>query len=242
MFLVDGGSLADPAVAQRARHRLFRNRGDGTFEDVTARSGIRHRGYGMGACAGDYDNDGWVDLYVTSFGPNTLYRNTGTRSFTDVTAVARVGSSSWSTACAFADLDRDGDLDLFVTNYVAVDRSTVRSVVTPARRRASTVTRSISSRWRTSCSVTTGTAPSRTSARRPASARIAGTASVSSLETTTRTDGRRSSSPTTACRIFCFTARTPGAYADLALARGRSRGERRTSAGRYGHRRRRLRR
>ena len=121
MFLVDGGSLADPAVAQRARHRLFRNRGDGTFEDATVRSAIRHRGYGMGACAGDYDNDGWVDLYVTGFGPNTLYRNTGTGSFTDVTNIARVGSSSWSTGCAFADLDRDGDLDLFVTNYVMID-------------------------------------------------------------------------------------------------------------------------
>ena len=117
---MDGGSLTDPAVARRARHGLFRNRGDGTFEDSTARSGIRHRGYGMG-CAGDYDNDGWVDLYVTSFGSNTLYRNTGTRIFTEVTAAAHVGSSSWSTGCAFADLDRDGDLDLFVTNYVMID-------------------------------------------------------------------------------------------------------------------------
>ena len=121
IFLVDGGSLADPAAAQRARHRLFRNRGDGTFDDSTARSGIGHRGYGMGACAGDYDNDGWVDLFVTSYGSNALYRNTGTRSFTDVTTAARAGSSSWSTGCAFADLDRDGDLDLFVTNYVAID-------------------------------------------------------------------------------------------------------------------------
>ncbi len=120
IFLVDGGSLADPAIAKRASHRLFRNRGDGTFEDVTARSGIRHFGYGMGACAGDYDNDGWVDLYVTSLGSNALYRNTGTRGFTDVTNAARV-ASSWSTGCAFADLDRDGDLDLFVTNYVAID-------------------------------------------------------------------------------------------------------------------------
>src|SRR5438874_1580200 len=65
LFLVDGGSLADPAVDRKARHRLYRNRGDGTFEDTTARSGIRHNGYGMGACAGDVDNDGWIDLYVT---------------------------------------------------------------------------------------------------------------------------------------------------------------------------------
>ena len=121
LFLVDGGSFADPAVARRARHRLFRNRGNGTFADVTARSGIRHRDYGMGACAGDYDNDGRVDLYVTNVGPNVLYRNAGGGSFTDVTRVARVGSPLWSTSCAFADLDKDGDLDLFVTNYVEVD-------------------------------------------------------------------------------------------------------------------------
>ena len=120
-FLVDGGSVADPASAREARHRLFRNRGAGRFEDATARSGIRHHDYGMGACAGDYDNDGWIDLYVTNFGPNTLYRNSGNGTFTDVTRSARVGSALWSTSCAFADLDKDGDLDLFVTNYVSAD-------------------------------------------------------------------------------------------------------------------------
>ncbi|MEO8255730.1 MAG: CRTAC1 family protein [Acidobacteriota bacterium] len=119
IFLVDGGALADPSIAKQARHRLYRNRGNGTFEDATARSGIVHRDYGMGACAGDYDNDGWADLYVTSFGPNILYRNDGKGGFTDVTRTARVGSPLWSTGCAFADLDRDGDLDLFVTNYVS---------------------------------------------------------------------------------------------------------------------------
>jgi len=121
IFLVDGGSLADPAVARLARHRLFRNRGNGTFDDVTSSSGIRSLGYGMGACAGDYDNDGRVDLYVTSVGPNTLYRNAGGGAFTDVTRTARVGSPLWSTGCAFADLDKDGDLDLFVANYVSAD-------------------------------------------------------------------------------------------------------------------------
>jgi hypothetical protein len=121
LFLVDGGSVADPALAKQARHRLYRNRGNGTFEDVTERSLIRHRDYGMGACAGDYDNDGWVDLYVTNFGPNVLYRNVGSGVFADVTRTARVGSPLWGTSCAFADLDRDGDLDLFVTNYVAAD-------------------------------------------------------------------------------------------------------------------------
>ena len=120
IFLVDGGSIANPAVAKQARHRLLRNRGNGTFQDVTTQSGIQHREYGMGACAGDYDNDGRVDLYVTNVGPNTLYRNAGGGAFTDVTRNARVGTPLWSASCAFADLDKDGDLDLFVTNYVDI--------------------------------------------------------------------------------------------------------------------------
>ena len=122
IFIVDGGSLADASVARRAQHRLYHNRGGGTFEDVTERSGIRHREYGMGTCAGDYDGDGRPDLYITNDGPNVLYRNRGDGTFTDVTTVARVGEPHWSASCAFADLDRDGDLDLWVVNYVAADR------------------------------------------------------------------------------------------------------------------------
>jgi hypothetical protein len=106
LFLVDGGSLADARVAGQAKDRLYRNRGNGSFDDVTARSGIARRGYGMGACAGDYDNDGWIDLYVTNVGPNVLYRNRGNGSFTDATRSAKVGDPRWSASCAFADLDR----------------------------------------------------------------------------------------------------------------------------------------
>ena len=97
IFLVDGGSLADASVARRAQHRLYHNRGDGTFDDVTERSGIRHREYGMGACAGDYDGDGRPDLYITNDGPNVLYRNRGDGTFTDVTA---------ARACRRAALER----------------------------------------------------------------------------------------------------------------------------------------
>jgi len=123
IFLVDGGSFADPAVARRARHRLFRNRGNGTFADVTDASGIRHRDYGMGTCAGDYDNDGRIDLYITGVGGNALYRNIGGGRFTEEPNAGGAGSTPqkpglWSTSCAFLDIDRDGDLDLFVTNYV----------------------------------------------------------------------------------------------------------------------------
>ena len=118
VFLLDGGSVADAAVARRARHRLYRNRRNGAFEDVTATSGIRHRDYGMGACAGDYDNDGRIDLYVTGVGSNQLYRNAGRGRFTEVPNAGGANPRLWSTSCAFLDIDRDGDLDLFVTNYV----------------------------------------------------------------------------------------------------------------------------
>jgi hypothetical protein len=118
IFLVDGGSFADETVARRARHRLYRNRGNGTFEDVTGASGIRHREYGMGACAGDVDNDGLLDLYITHVGPNVLYRNAGNGRFTEVPRAGGADIAMWSTSCAFVDIDRDGDLDLLVTNYV----------------------------------------------------------------------------------------------------------------------------
>jgi hypothetical protein len=122
IFLVDGGSIADPAVARRARHRLYRNRGNGTFADATAASGIRHSAYGMGACAGDYDNDGLLDLYITNVGPNALYRNAGKGKFTEVKNAGGADAPNWSTSCAFTDLDRDGYLDLFVTSYVDAER------------------------------------------------------------------------------------------------------------------------
>ena len=118
IFLVDGGSVADAQTATRAKHRLYRNKRNGTFEDVTSVSRIVRSGFGMGACAGDYDNDGWIDVYVTSEGPNALYRNSGNGTFANVAPSAGVGSTDLSTSCAFADIDRDGDLDLLVANYV----------------------------------------------------------------------------------------------------------------------------
>ena len=98
IFLVDGGSVADPKVAASARHRLFRNRRNQTFENITAQSGIRHREYGMGACAGDYDNDGAVDLYVTNYGPNALFRNAGQGRFTEVPGAGGAGRRSGAPA------------------------------------------------------------------------------------------------------------------------------------------------
>jgi enediyne biosynthesis protein E4 len=134
VFLVDGGSLADPQVAGRARHRLFRNRQNGTFEDVTAKARIRHSQYGMGACAADYDNDGFDDLYITNVGPNVLYHNNGDGTFDDVTQKAGVGSPLWSTSCAFADFDNDGRVDLFITNYVDASVDNNKFCGDPTRR------------------------------------------------------------------------------------------------------------
>ncbi len=134
LFLVDGGSIADNAVSARARHRLFRNAGKGVFKDATESSGIRHQEYGMGACAGDVDNDGRIDLYITNYGPNVLYRNGGNGVFTDVTRAAGVGLAGWSTSCAFLDIDGDGDLDLFVTNYLDAPKTNNRFCGDPQRR------------------------------------------------------------------------------------------------------------
>jgi len=117
ILLVNGGSFLDPEAAAGAGHRLYRNNGDLTFTDATTTAGIAVSGYGMGACAADYDNDGWQDLYVTSVGLNRLYRNDGSGGFVDVTRESGTGYSLWSASCAFGDIDNDGDLDLYVTNY-----------------------------------------------------------------------------------------------------------------------------
>jgi hypothetical protein len=125
LFLVDGGSVADPGIAATAQHRLYRNKGDGRFEDVTKTAGLRHREYGMGACAADYDNDDRVDLYVTTLGPDVLFHNEGHGNFSDATRSAGVGSALLGASCAFADIDNDGDVDLSVANYVDPDSSKI---------------------------------------------------------------------------------------------------------------------
>jgi hypothetical protein len=123
IFLVNGGSFVDPELERASRNRLYRNKGDGTFAAVDA--DLDGSGYRMGACAGDFDNDGRVDLYLTGVGANHLYHNLGDGSFADVTASAGVTAPVWSASCAFGDIDNDGDLDLYVVNYVdfAVDNN-----------------------------------------------------------------------------------------------------------------------
>jgi hypothetical protein len=105
---------------------LYRNRGDGTFTDITRDSGLERVAWSSSVCAGDYDNDGRVDLYTTAYGTNALYRNSGGGRFEDVTAAARLPTTGvrWGSGCTFLDYDRDGHLDLFVANYLRFDLAT----------------------------------------------------------------------------------------------------------------------
>jgi hypothetical protein len=105
----------------RPSNRLFRNRHDGTFEDVTDRAGVGCGHYCVGVAAGDYDNDGRVDLYLTCYGPNVLYHNNGDGTFTDITARAGVGDPRLSSSAAWGDYDGDGYLDLYVANNIVYD-------------------------------------------------------------------------------------------------------------------------
>jgi hypothetical protein len=131
IFLVNSGKLDDPVKlpANFSRrdpaywNRLYRQNRDGSFTDVTAAAGLADAGnnYGMGVAVGDYNNDGFADLYVTNYGRNTLYRNNGNGTFTDVTAEAGVAAGGWSASAGFFDYDNDGRLDLFVTRYLDWD-------------------------------------------------------------------------------------------------------------------------
>ena len=123
IFLVNGSSF-DPAVRDRQpASYLFHNNRDGTFTDVTAKAGLTRSGWGQGCCVGDYDNDGFDDLFVTYWGRNVLYHNNGDGTFTDVSEKAGVAGTGnvWGAGCAFLDYDRDGHLDLFVASYVNFD-------------------------------------------------------------------------------------------------------------------------
>ena len=133
IFVTNGAPLADPTpkgtIPQKTGpqywNRLYRQKPDGSFEDVTEKAGVQGVGYGMGVAVGDYDNDGYEDLFVTAYGGNRLYHNNGNGTFTDVTEAAGVGGSGWSTSAAWVDLDHDGLLDLVVVRYVTWDFSDI---------------------------------------------------------------------------------------------------------------------
>jgi hypothetical protein len=132
IFLVNGGRVTSPMHTpenfDRGNplywNRLYRQNKDGTFTDVTMEAGLAKAGdgnYGMGVAVGDYDNDGYPDIYVTNYGKNTLYHNNGNGTFTDVTEKAGVAAGGWSVSAGFFDYDNDGKLDLFVTRYMEWD-------------------------------------------------------------------------------------------------------------------------
>jgi len=123
--LAEGARIEDARIAAAGpTTRLYRNTGHGTFADVTAQSGLGLTVFASSVCAGDYDNDGAVDLFITSFGRNYLFHNRGDGRFDDVTAQAGLptaGPARWGSGCSFVDYDRDGRLDLFVSNYLKFD-------------------------------------------------------------------------------------------------------------------------
>ncbi|MFN7948028.1 MAG: CRTAC1 family protein [Blastocatellia bacterium] len=122
IYLVNGSTIeALRGRAKAPRAALFHNNKDGTFTDVTDKAGVANERWGQGVCAGDFDNDGWEDLYVTNFGKSRLYRNNHDGTFTDIAEKAGVAIGEWSTGCAFGDYDGDGLLDLFVAGYVDFD-------------------------------------------------------------------------------------------------------------------------
>src|ERR1700719_4503011 len=127
IFLVNGTTL-DVAQEKKLKptSHLFHNNHDGTFTDVTRAAGLEFTGWGQGVCVGDYDNDGFEDLYVTYYGKNRLYHNQGNGTFKEVAEAAGVAGdgTAWGTGCAFVDYDRDGTLDLIVANYVLFDVKT----------------------------------------------------------------------------------------------------------------------
>jgi hypothetical protein len=126
IFLVNGWRLEGFPKGDEPTCHLFKNNRDGTFTDVTAKSGLGRSGWGQGCCVGDYDNDGHDDLFVSYYGQCALFHNNGNGTFTDVTAKAGLTQSKtrWNSGCAFLDYDRDGHLDLFVANYIDLDLKT----------------------------------------------------------------------------------------------------------------------
>jgi len=126
LFFVNGTRLGGFPKGEEPTNHLYHNNRDGTFSDVTKQSGLARAGWGQSVCVGDYDNDGFDDLFISYYGKNALYRNNGKGAFTDVSEKAGVAGAKtrWGSGATFVDYDKDGDLDLFVANYIDLDLKT----------------------------------------------------------------------------------------------------------------------
>ena len=223
VYLVNGAPLPGSASPSPAPgNALFRNDGEGGFVDVTRDAGVGDASYGMGMTAGDVDNDGDIDLYVTNFGENVFYRNNGDGTFSDWTDGAGLAAGGWSASAAFADYDGDG-----------VPRSLRRSLRRLRSRQPQVLrqpgeghqrllpSRRLRARARASSSAARVTAPSRTSPRRPGfSFPGRERASVSSGATTTTTVTSISTWPTTRCGTSSFGTRAGSRFSDVTLLAG----------------------
>ena len=197
IFLVNGAYLHSEAgeTGQPPTSHLFHNNHDGTFTDVTAKSGLAETGWGQGACVGDYDNDGFPDLYVTGYGKNRLYHNEGHGRFREVAEQAGVAGTGkeWGTGCAFVDYDRDGKLDIAVANYVHFDiKDSARARQAPAACGRASRSCAVRAAWsgRPTRSITiSATANSRMSPSRVASQKPTATTASPSPPSTADEDG-----------------------------------------------------
>jgi hypothetical protein len=196
IFILGGRHLE--AVPPGASNRLYHNNRDGTFTDVTDKAGLRDAGWANGICVGDYDNDGFEDLFLTYFGQNRLYHNRGDGTFADVTEKSGLfdPQTRFNSGCTFLDYNRDGHLDLFVSNYVEFDMAHAP--------RPSLAARMVWALPRTPSTATMGTEPLPMSPRSPAFLRCAAPmGSRRSLSTLTRTAGPIFSWPVTRPRACC---------------------------------------
>ena len=176
LYLINGSTLEGFPPGSEPINHLYHNNHDGTFTDVTQKAGLAHSGWGHGVCVGDYDNDGFDDLFVTYYGqPNILYHNNGDGTFTDVTKAAGLynPNPNWGSGCSFFDYNRDGKLDLFVAGYVDIPDEKATPLPGPARTAFSKVWPSTAGRAacvpsaRATSIATTVTEPSRMCRRRP---------------------------------------------------------------------------